>query len=189
MPVDWLIETRKETAWGMTETPRGTGHTNTTEETGNGWAGVGWRRSRQPTETVLRKEYRREDQYLCIEIQLDENVAGCKLPWKENSLISRGIGDFVIYLARAPLFFGSIRLNVSINPKFFLSGAPVLINRRVNLGLTRGNRERGAPKSPKIGELSFRGILQPTTVTTWWVGEWRRGGGANAVRYATECAP
>ena len=27
-----LIETRKETARGMTETPRGTGHTNTTEE-------------------------------------------------------------------------------------------------------------------------------------------------------------
>jgi len=24
---------------------------------------------RQPTKTVLRKEYRREDQYLCIEIQ------------------------------------------------------------------------------------------------------------------------
>jgi len=34
MPVDRLIETRKETARGMTETPRGTGHTNTTEETG-----------------------------------------------------------------------------------------------------------------------------------------------------------
>ena len=41
MPVDGLIETRKETARGMTETPRGTGHTNTPEATGHGWAGVG----------------------------------------------------------------------------------------------------------------------------------------------------
>jgi len=31
-------------------------------------------------------------------------VVGCKIPWKENSLISRGIGDFFIYPARARLF-------------------------------------------------------------------------------------
>jgi len=45
IPVDWLRETRKETARGMTEIPRGTGHTNTTQKKlGHGWAGVGWRR-------------------------------------------------------------------------------------------------------------------------------------------------
>jgi len=33
-------------------------------------------------------------------------VVGCKIPWKDNSLISRGIGDFFIYPARACLFWG-----------------------------------------------------------------------------------
>jgi len=33
-------------------------------------------------------------------------VVGCKIPCKENSLISRGIGDFSIYPARACLFSG-----------------------------------------------------------------------------------
>jgi len=34
------------------------------------------------------------------------SVVGCKISWKENSLISRGIGDFSIYPARARLFGG-----------------------------------------------------------------------------------
>ena len=34
------------------------------------------------------------------------HVVGCKIPRKENSLISRGIGDFSIYPARARLFSG-----------------------------------------------------------------------------------
>ena len=37
---------------------------------------------------------------------LGQAVVGCKIPWKENSLISRGIGDFSIYPARARLFSG-----------------------------------------------------------------------------------
>ena len=37
--------------------------------------------------------------YLCT-------VVGCKIPCKENSLISPGIGDFSIYPARACLFSG-----------------------------------------------------------------------------------
>jgi len=48
--------------------------------------------------------------------------------------------------------------------QFFLSGAPVLIHRPVNLGLTRGNRKGGGGgRQRKIGDFSFRGILQPTT--------------------------
>jgi len=43
-------------------------------------------------------------------------------------------------------FFGSTRLNVSINS---ISGALVFINRRVNLGLIRGNRNGGARKRSK----------------------------------------
>jgi len=39
-----------------------------------------------------------------------------------------------------------------------------LINHRVNLKQTRGNRKGGGrKKNQKIGEFSFRGILQPTT--------------------------
>ena len=42
-----------------------------------------------------------------------------------------------------------------------------MINRRVNLGLTRGNRDGGGAKIiKKIEEFSFRGILQPTTVSS-----------------------
>ena len=54
----------------MTETPRTDRHTNKTEETGNGWAGVGWRRSSSANKnSVLREEYWRKDQYLSIAIQ------------------------------------------------------------------------------------------------------------------------
>jgi len=81
-------------------------------------------------------------------------VVGCKIPWKENSLISRAIGDFFSYPdARSP-FFGSTRQKVSINPFVFLSGAPVLINRRVNLGLTRGNRDGGGAKKIENSAIS-----------------------------------
>jgi len=67
-----------------------------------------------------------------------------------------------IFARRVLPFFGPTRLKVAISP-IFLSGAPVLINRRVNLGLTRGNREGGREENLKIGELSVRGILQSTT--------------------------
>jgi len=33
-------------------------------------------------------------------------IVGCKITWRENSLISRGIGDFSIYPARACIFSG-----------------------------------------------------------------------------------
>jgi len=49
-------------------------------------------------------------------------------------------------------FFGYTRLIVLINP-IFLSGAPVLINHPVSLGLTRGNRKGGGgAKTKKKGE-------------------------------------
>jgi len=60
-------------------------------------------------------------------------VVGCEIPWKDNSLISRQIGDFSIYPARACLFSGKPGESFWINP-IFLSGALVLINRRVNSG-------------------------------------------------------
>jgi len=57
MPVDWLIETRKETARGMTETPR------------MDRPQVDDQKSAANKTRVLRVEYRWEDQYLNIEIQ------------------------------------------------------------------------------------------------------------------------
>jgi len=44
----------------------------------------------------------------------------------------------------------------SFNQPVILSGAPVSINRRVNLGLTRGNRGRGREKNRKIGVFFSR---------------------------------
>ena len=89
-------------------------------------------------------------------------VVGCKIPWKENSLISRTIGDFSIYPARACFFSGKPGWKFQ-STQFVLSGA-LIINGRVNLGSTRGNRKGGGCKKiKKIGEFSFRGILQPTT--------------------------
>jgi len=90
------------------------------------------------------------------------SVVSCKIPWKENSLISRGIGDFSIHPARTPLFSG--KPGYSFNqPVFFIrsarfdqsSGQP-----RVSPGKQGGG---GSRKKRKIGEFSFRGILQPTT--------------------------
>jgi len=46
------------------------------------------------------------------------------------------------------------RLKVSINP-FFLSGAPVLIHRRVNIGSTRGNRKGGSEKNQTSASFLF----------------------------------
>jgi len=88
-------------------------------------------------------------------------------------LISRGIGDFSIYPARAcfakrfnqPDFFYPERLILSIfGSTSGLSGTLDFINLRVNLGRTRGNRNGWAQKKRKLGEFCFRGILQPTTV-------------------------
>jgi len=66
----WLIETRHGNGAGNDRNPaQGQAHQQK-EETGNGWAGVGWRRSSSANKnSVLREEYRREYQYLSIEIQ------------------------------------------------------------------------------------------------------------------------
>jgi len=72
-------------------------------------------------------------------------VVGCKIPWTENSLISRGIGDFSIYPARACLFW--VHLAKSWNqPDFFYPERLFLIHRGVNLGWTRGNGKGGGAK-------------------------------------------
>jgi len=78
-------------------------------------------------------------------------------------LISRGIGDFSIYPARARLF----RVNPAksfINPIFFIRSACFDLSSgqsRVHPGKQEGGG--GAKKIKKIGEFSIRGILQPTT--------------------------
>jgi len=71
------------------------------------------------------------------------------------------------YLPGACLpFSGKPGYSFLINP-IFLSGALVLINRRVNSGEPGETGTGGAHKSNrKIGEFSFRGILQSTTANT-----------------------
>jgi len=56
-----------------------------------------------------------------------------------------------LFTRRVLAFFRVNPAKVLINP-IFLIGAPGLINRRVNLGLTRGNREGGGGKKIKKSE-------------------------------------
>jgi len=67
-------------------------------------------------------------------------------------------------------FFGYTRLIVLINP-IFLSGAPVLINHPVSLGLTRGNRKGGGgAKKTKNRGVFFWGHLAPKQKGGAWGG-------------------
>jgi len=74
----------------MTENPaQKDRHTNKTEDTGNGWAGVGWRRRSLASEnSVLRKEYRREDQYL-ISIEIQPMLMLARVPVGRSCLCAR----------------------------------------------------------------------------------------------------
>jgi len=62
--------------------------------------------------------------------------------------------------AQAPLFSGQPGQKFQ-STRFLESGASVFINRRVNLGLSQGNREEGGEKKSKHRRVFF--ILQPTT--------------------------
>jgi len=76
-------------------------------------------------------------------------VVGCKIPCKENSLISRGIGDFSIYPARACLFSGQPGKKVAIYPIFFIRSAcfdPSSSQPRVNPGKQEGGGGGGRDK-------------------------------------------
>ena len=96
------------------------------------------------------------------------DVVGCKRPWKKNSLISRGIGDFFYLPGKCSPFFGYTRLKVSINPISLIwstcfdqsSGQP-----RGNPGKKKGGGAR--KKKKKTGEFSFQSISQPTTLTRY----------------------
>jgi len=72
-----------KTARGRTEAPRGAG---TPTQQGTGGRELVVDEDRQPTKTESRRQYRREDQYLCIEIHPFEwgrrvFWGVCRLPW------------------------------------------------------------------------------------------------------------
>jgi len=71
-------------------------------------------------------------------------------------LISRGIGDFSVYPARACLF--------SDKPGETFQSTRFLVIRSACFDQSSGETGRGGrKKNKKIGVFSFRGILQPTT--------------------------
>jgi len=93
-----------------------------------------------------------------------------RLSWLQDT-VKRKLVDFAwnrrfLYLPGACLpFFGETRLNVSIKPIFFNRSAyfdPSSGQPRVNLG-----KQEGGARKKKIGEFSFRCILQPTTAWNW----------------------
>jgi len=76
---------------------------------------------------------------------------------------------FFLFTRRVLAFFGWTRLKVLINPILFFFGAPVLINHRVSLGWTRGNRKGGAQKKTKYRRVFFSRYLAANYgVLHWW---------------------
>jgi len=93
--------------------------------------------------------------YLCA-------VVGCKKPWKENSLISRRIGDF-FYLPGAFLTFFGLPGYKFQSTQFFYPERLFSSIVGSASGKPGETGRGGCKKNQKIGEFSFQGILQPTT--------------------------
>ena len=75
-----------------------------------------------------------------VKARFPRGVVDCKLPCKENSLISSHFGDVYTFSARAFFFSGYNSVYFVNTPEFFISGRPVLIHLRGNLGLIREKR-------------------------------------------------
>jgi len=69
-----------------------------------------------------------------------------------------------LFTRRALAFFRVNPAKIFNQPEFFLSGAPVLIHRRVNLGFTRGNRKGGRKKKSKNRRVFFSRYLAANDV-------------------------
>jgi len=64
-----------------------------------------------------------------------------------------------LFTRRVLAFFRVNPAKIFNQPDFFLSGAPALIHRRVNLGFTRGNRKGGARKKSENRRVFFSRYL------------------------------